>query len=585
MNPVMTARLVDLERQIAAAPRGEKTRLREQAAKELGVSIQTLYRKTEKVTGKAPRKRRADAGTSALSEDEAKAIGAALRAATRKNGKRLASIQDAVDMLRANKMIDAERVDPETGEIFELSTSAVLRALRAYGYHPDQLDRPDPVTELKSLHPNHVWQIDASLCVLYYLKPEADPHKNGLRVMPHDEFYKNKPRNLERIAADRVWSYEITDHASGWIYVQYVMGAESGWNLCNVLIDAMQERGGRDVLHGVPQILMMDPGSANTAGMTRNLCRELGIRMIAHAPGAARVTGQVEKARDIIEKSFEAGLSFASVRDLADLNAKAAQWRAWFNSTRIHRRHGQARSAMWLTIREEQLVKAPPLAICRELAVAEPDSRKVTPKLRVSFRGQEYDVAKVPGVSVGDNVMVTINPWRDDAAQVVEIGADGGRIVHVVPRIATDDLGFATGAAVIGEEHKTHAETPAQQKRREVNRLAWGEAEAPRKGRALPFEGKLNPWKIIEEGQNQPDYMPRRGTPHPVAAPEVVTPPLNHIEAAKQLRPRIPAWGPEHLAWLKEKFPGGVPAGELEAVVNHFSHPAAGTPMLRVVGG
>ena len=585
MNPVITQRLVDLQRQIDAAPRGERTRLRREAAAELGVSIQTLYRKAEKVTGKTQRKRRVDAGTSSLTEDEAKAISAALRAATRKNGKRLASIQDAVDMLKANGVINAMRVDPETGEVSDLSTSAILRALRGYGFHPDQLDRPDPSTELRSLHPNHVWQVDASLCVLYYLKPGADARQNGLRVMPNDEFYKNKPKNLDRIAADRVWSYEITDHASGWIYVRYVMGAESGWNLCNVLIDAMQDRGGRDVLHGVPKILMMDPGSANTAAMTKNLCRELGIRMIAHAPGNARVTGQVEKARDLIERSFEAGLSFAAVADLDDLNAKAAQWRSWFNSNRIHRRHGMARTAMWLSIREDQLVKAPSVEICRELAVAEPEPRKVTPKLRVPFRGQEYDVSKVAGVNVGDTVMVTLNPWRDDAAQLVETGADGQRIVHVIPRIEKGDFGFSTGAATIGEEHKAQPQTPAQAKRKAVNQLAWGEDEAPRSRRALPFGGQIDPWKIAEDDAANPAYMPRRGVHHPVAAPDVVTPPLNHIEAAKMLRPQIPDWGPTQMAWLKEKFPGGVPAGELEAIADHFNHPAATTPMLRVVGG
>ena len=87
--------------------------------------------------------------------------------------------------------------------------------------------------------------------------------------MDSAKFYKNKPANIARIASDRVWSYEITDHTSGWIYVEYVMGAESGENLCSVLINAMQERGGADVLHGVPKILYLDPGSANTAGMTK----------------------------------------------------------------------------------------------------------------------------------------------------------------------------------------------------------------------------------------------------------------------------------------------------------------------------
>ncbi|MFM2520608.1 integrase, partial [Escherichia coli] len=109
--------------------------------------------------------------------------------------------------------ISAGRTDETTGEFFPLSEDAISRALRNYGLHPEQLDAPAPHTEVASLHPNHVWQIDASLCTLYYL---SNGHK-GLQVMDSAKFYKNKPANLARIASDRVWSYEITDHASGWI--------------------------------------------------------------------------------------------------------------------------------------------------------------------------------------------------------------------------------------------------------------------------------------------------------------------------------------------------------------------------------
>ena len=41
-------------------------------------------------------------------------------------------------------------------------------------------------TELQSLHPNHVWQIDASLCVLYYLAART-PAEAGLHNMSGPE--------------------------------------------------------------------------------------------------------------------------------------------------------------------------------------------------------------------------------------------------------------------------------------------------------------------------------------------------------------------------------------------------------------
>ncbi|MCG2901908.1 integrase, partial [Escherichia coli] len=85
----------------------------------------------------------------------------------------------------------------------------------------------------------------------YYLKNPAKKAKGdtGLRVMSAAEFNKNKPRNLDRIVNDRVWSFEITDHTTGWIYVEYRFGGESAVNFLEVMINAMQERGGADVLH------------------------------------------------------------------------------------------------------------------------------------------------------------------------------------------------------------------------------------------------------------------------------------------------------------------------------------------------
>ena len=484
MSAVMNERVVAAALAARTAGHGDKGAIYDAACRELGISRATLMKKIKELTLTSPRKRRSDAGQSALERDEALLISALLMESTRKNGKRLYSVADAIETLRANGMIRAEFLDTATGELRPLSESTISRALRTYGLHPDQLLAPAPVTELASLHPNHVWQIDASLCVLYYLKPSADTRANGLRVMDHAEFYKNKPKNVARIASDRVWSYEITDHASDWIYVEYVMGAESGENLCSVLINAMQERGGADLLHGVPRMLMLDPGSANTAAMTRNLCRALGIELLVHKVGNARATGQVENARNIIERKLEPGLKFQPVNSLDELNALAKRWRMHFNATAIHSRHGKARSQAWMAIQASQLIKAPAVEVCRELAVAQPESRKVSPKLRVSFQGREYDVSTVPDVMVGEKLMVTRNPWRQDAAQVVLVGEDGREVFHVVNEVLKNEFGFATTAATLGESYKQHAETPAQVALKQIEQIVTGTDIGGGRGRA-----------------------------------------------------------------------------------------------------
>ena len=586
MSAVMTEYLVEVVKAARAAGHGGKQAIYQRACEELGISLSKLYREKEKLTVNKSRKQRSDAGQSALSYEEAQLISGVILESRRGNDKRLYSLTDAVDGLRSNGLIKAEFIDQDTGEVRLLSESAIIRALRSYGLHPDQLTQPDAHTTLRSLHPNHMWQIDASMCVLYYLKPAAN-QANGLHVMAQDEFYKNKPKNLAKVMADRVWSYEITDHASGWIYVEYVMGAESGQNFTQVLINAMQERGGADVLHGVPKILYMDPGSANTSAMALNLCKSLGIKAIAHAPGNARATGQVENARNIIERKFESGLRFRPVADLDELNRLAAQWRAVFNAQQIHRRHGKSRSAVWLTIREDQLTKAPSVAICRELAVSAPEERKVTPGLKVSFRGVDYSVADVPGVMIGEKVLVTRNPWREDAAQVVMIGEDGHQTYYLIPRIVKDELGFDLAAPVMDEGYSRPADTQAQKAKAAIEQIMTGtettaEAEAARKAKTLPLQGKFNPYKPLDDAQ-LPEYMPRRGQEHSLQAPTVVTQPLTHLQAAKVLRAKLgDAWQPEHFKWLQSHYPQGVQEEELPMIEQQLQNPK---PALKVVGG
>ncbi|MFC7419374.1 transposase [Iodobacter arcticus] len=591
MSAVLTERIVAVAQAARLAGHGGKGAIYQTACRDLCISPATLAKKLKEVAVTQTRKRRTDAGQSQLSRDEAMLISALLMESTRKNGKRLYSVVDAVETLRANAMIRAEFIDKASGEVRMLSITAISRALRTYGLHPDQLLAPAPVMELASLHPNHVWQIDASLCVLYYLKPSIDLNANGLRVMDHAEFYKNKPKNVARIAADRVWSYEITEHCSGWIYAEYVMGAESGENLCSVLINAMQERGGADLLHGVPKILNLDPGSANTASMTKNLCRALGIQMVVHKAGSARATGQVENARNIIERKLEPGLKFQPVANLDELNALAKKWRAHFNATAVHSRHGKTRNQLWMTILASQLIKAPSVEVCRELAVAEPESRKVSPKLRVSFQGREFDVSSVPDVMVGEKLMITRNPWRSDAAQVVLVNEDGIEVFHIVPEVLKNEYGFAESAATFGE-FKSHAETPAQRAVKSIEQLVTGtgsltDAEAARKAKVLPFGGQLDPYKHIDDAK-LPTYLPRRGTEHDLTAPEVSFPPLSHIEAAKLLKPRVEnaggEWSVDRFAWLQQRFPGGVPPEQIDVIFAELISPAADkkTP-LRIV--
>ena len=403
-------RLVEAAQAARSAGHGRKEAIYAAAAAELGVSVSTIKSKIGEINGRQ-RKRRADAGEYTLSREDADLIAAYWRETTRGTGKRLLTLENAVDQLRANGRIQAGRVDEETGEFSPLSISAIARAMRGYGIHPDQLTAPKPVTRLISEFPNQVWQLDPSLCVLYYLRPSADA-VDGLKVMPADQFYKNKPANLAKVENERVWRYVITDHASGCLFVRYVLGAESAVNLVDAFLAAIQQRNG-EPFHGVPYRLMMDPGSANTSATARNLFHALQVELLINRPGNPRAKGQVENANNLVERYFEAGLRMIPVPDLDRLNALAGKWGCWFNGSSVHSRHGMTRFGAWQLIRSDQLRLAPSLDLCREAARTKSETRKVTPDLKISFGGKSYHVDQVPGILVGEKVEVCRNLYRE----------------------------------------------------------------------------------------------------------------------------------------------------------------------------
>lgn len=602
-SPALIERLVQIAQAAAQAQHGGKEAVYAAACTELGMSRATLLRALKEVTVKPERKRRSDAGETSLKRDEAALISAFILEGMRKNEKRLVSVLEAVTTLRRTGNIRAEFTDAD-GVIRELSISAIARALRTYKLHPDQMLRPAPAVPMRSLHPNHVWQVDASLCVLFYLKG-AKGKDSGLRVADHDEFYKNKPANLDRIAQSRVWRYVITDHYSGAVLVFYVLGAESGINLAEALIWAMQPKGNRIPMHGVPVGIYCDPGSANTAGTTKNLLRRLDVRIEAHAPRQARATGQVENAQNIVETQFEAWLRFApKVESLEELNALAGIWMASYNSTHIHSRTGKTRFAVWQGIQPEQLRIPPSVEMCRTLLTHAPERRTVTDRLWVEFGGKSWDVSGVPGVMVGEKLAVTWNPYDTAQVFVVDADQDGHETLYPCQLVERMDDGgrFVRGGNVFFEDYGRPADTVADKHRKELAYLATGaktleDADKLRRRKDYtPFGGRINPFDGVEAGAV--DFLPRRGEhmPDPVTvAPPPPTPLrplyqpptddrlLNTFEAARWLVSKGVEMTPERNALVNQWHPQGVPESQLDDLKARLERPAP--PALRIVNG
>lgn len=552
------------------ADHGERGKIYQAACAELGISLQTLYRKLQAITVKPTRKRRSDAGETVLTLAEAELISAYYLEHIRKNGKRTKAMDMAIAELRSNGKIIAGTIDTENGAIKPMSNSAIQRALRNYGVHPEQLLAPEPVTPLISKHPNWCWQIDASLCVLYKL-----PDGSGMRIeeVETTERYKNKLSHFAKIEHRLVQRYLITDHASCAVFVYYAFGGESSESLCMLLIQAIQQRQ-QFPFYGIPVIIMLDRGSANRSATFRNLCKALGIKL--EFSQRARAKGQVEKMHDVTELGLESGLKMAvDIRTVEQLNTLGQKWMHWFNGRKIHSRHGKTRYAAWQLIKPNQLITTD---LSTEqlllLATETPKACKVTPYLTVNFKGADYDVSKVPGVMVGEKLSVCRCAFQAGKAQAVLVDTEGRDVFYQLPVKEKDpDWGwFTDGAAVIGESHSRHADTPAQTSRKKLERLAMAaktdsEAEANRKAKVAPFGGSIDPYKDMSEFRH-PVYFPNRETKRELATPLRELERMNPVQAALWLQGRLQGdWRPEMYAELEARFPKGATEEDLDAVL------------------
>ena len=352
---------------LQAAGHGKRVALAKELAASIGCSVPTLYRRLAEAGAESGRRRRGDCGTSTVSAEQRAVMAGALMTSANKKGQRL-PINTTVSMLQAS------------GQLGVASASTVSRQLYAHRQHPSMLAQPSASVELRSLHPNHVWQIDSTTGAYYYM-PEGE-----LRWMPEEEFYKNKVKNLVRVSQDLLTRYCVADHTTHCIKARYYLGGETAENLLDFACWAMWKQAGP--MHGVPRILMMDPGAANKGLAMRNFCRRLGVDLRHHAPGAARVTGSVEKAHDLTRMHFEMRLRFVdpATVSLAMLNSEIEAWAAAYCTAQEHTRHHRSRYAAWMEITPEQLRVAASLEALRDAAQKEPETRRVDNDLSVSFK-------------------------------------------------------------------------------------------------------------------------------------------------------------------------------------------------------
>jgi len=568
------------------AAHGEKSGLIKAAAQSMDVTAQTIHRWL-KEHRYSVRKRRADAGLHSVSKEECEAVLQTLLRAQKENDKEVRTLADAIGKLRANGLIRAERIDPATGEIIALSDSAISRAMDAYGLSLKTARKPRPYQPLASPHPNWCWQVDASVCILFYLPGGKDGEGNAIVPLNKAVHYKNKPQNLKAIEKFRVIRYVMTDHASGVIRVRYYPHSESGEHTVDFLTWLMAEKENpHDPMHGKPVMIMVDPG-ATASGLVRRFCARMGVRLIVNKPGNPRAKGQVEQANNLWEMKFEGWLSFARDRitDFSSLNQAAYDYQIWFNETRIHTRHNMTRFAAWRTITAEQLIKTAPAATLKQLATSRPVTAQVKGDLTVQLDGKKYRCAHVPGIEIGSKLSLCYAPLAGGGVMAIEINDDGTETHYPLDEVVSiGTYQYSDMAAIVGEEYKSPPDTEAVRTQKRLDKAATCAktlTDAERllvKDRHLdPFMGALDPFAEVEQHKQATVNvlpLPLRFTPdNTLPAVEVAPSIIPTVRAARIVKEATESagriWQPEFYEWLCQRYPNGVPQDALDRLVQN----------------
>lgn len=580
MQPSNIKYFQDVAKRLDEAKHGEKTAFITDVANTLGVSVNSVYERLEEVGYKSNRKTRSDRGNTHVDLRDARLICNMMHSSRRKNEKRLLSCEQAIDIAFANEQIK-----------HKYSATTVLRVAREHGFHPDQLAAPTPHITMRSLHPNHVWQVDASIGVLFYLP------SGGVEFFDETKHYKNKPENMEKVRNHLCIRYAVVDHYSGAFFHKYY--AASGENqeiFFDVLANAFLKRE-REDFYGIPQMLVMDKGAANTSHLVTSFLDRLQIQHYAHKAGNPRAKGSGEKIQDIIERQFEGGLRLLKkpIADVHELNELADKWRVYFNDTAVHTRTKQSRYAVWKMIEEDQLIFAPTMETMQAILTSKPVERRVNGDLTITYKGRGfaearvYSVEHIPSVKVNDKVTVLLNPYRAPNIDIEVTDYKGDVTYYECTPIEINKAGFHANAPVFGEAMASTRDTVADVERKNMmieahDATTITEAEKNAVKNTQLFAGKLDPTKHVNDHLAATENimsMPKRGTAHSLEAPKQVLEKITIAEACKRLKADMgSAYPRDAYAYLSKQYPEGIDPMQIDTIKRQLTTRST----LKVVG-
>jgi hypothetical protein len=547
-----------------AAPRDRKTILAPYAEMS-GYSMPHLYTVAKQYGWESGRKKRADAGECSLTESQIEFVAGLMRESARENKGVIMPVERAIEIAVDNGIIPRGL----------LSVGRMQQVLAEKQLNKSCLDAATPHTDMRSLHPNHVHLIDASVCIQYYLK-------NGKTALIDErDFNEKKMQNMEKIKT-RITRYVLTDHFSGLFFVKYYLAdGESQKLLFDFLVSAWQHKHNEQYpFRGVPFLILWDAASAARAKAMKHFINGLKIETPDGMPHNPRRQGSVETTQNIVERWFESSLRFQPAFSIEQLNAWAQDWMIFHNATKNHTRHGMKRTECWMLIKQEQLRELPDLDVLQTLFRTPGEERLVGGNYQITYQVRAGEIKKywlkhIPGLMPGrSKVLVQLNPylWPTVNVKYNEISYE----VAPLDMLPANLGAFRADAPIIGQEYAAMPETATQQAGKRIENYAYGElpeGETRRRGDAVPFAG-ITVMGNQAEKLGTVAYMPRKGS-----AIEIDRAVADKQIPIAELFTKLVAAGVEMTKEinkeLREKYGATIDSKEAEAVVNLYSRGGA----------
>ena len=580
---------------LAAPPKGgERTRLIKAYAQARHQSTSTVYRWLKDHAGfGTSRKRRADSGTTRLPVQSLEFIAGSIQQSVRRNG------------ISTKPICVAMNIAHENGLVINVSESRIGALLRAQKMDVKTQASARNHQRMRSEHPNHLHQIDPSLCLVYYLGGRQ-------QIITEEQFNKNK-LSLDKVKL-KVWRYVRYDHASRSIDVRYFEAA--GENQRN-LFDFLMWTWGRQqhrLSHGVPKMLLWDKGSKLTSPGVVRLADALGVVHEAHATHHAWVKGGVENANRLVEIHFESRLRDEPVDSVEQLNASSEAWVRDYNAnaithvdsrTRCDDGQMRVRDDLWNLIAHYPgaLVEMPDRETCAWFMRGKEETRVIRDS-RITFVHPQTKKSELyvlePWAKLfcnGQKVAVSPLLLGDGMVRVTleQVGKDAEH-VDVSPERDFDAFGRPMSATLIGTERRTAPHTAAQEAGKRIAAATYGEgtsldeAEKLKTKNARPFMHLNDGRGVVAHTHLGKGELPTRLLPEalPIKTAELeamrtqhADAELTHFKAAQLLVERGVAMSPVLIATLKSLHPEAVPESAIEDLVARLTVRAG----LRVVAG